>query len=77
MLRLRTKNGIHESEYERKYLMPFAPLDRLMKKFAEKGLAESKNGGWVLTEEGWLLSNRIILTLHEAQERSTPLAKKR
>lgn len=77
MLRLRTKAGINAEEYERNYLMPFASLDRLMKKFAEKGLAKFEKNCWVLTEEGWLVSNSIILTLHEAQERSTPLAKKR
>ena len=32
---------------------------------------------WVLTEQGWLVSNQIILALNEAQEKSTPLAKKR
>ena len=31
----------------------------------------------LLTEQGWLVSNQIIITLNEAQERSTPLAKKR
>ena len=77
MLRLRTTNGINEAEYERKFLMPFASIHRLMKKFAEKGLAKFEKNCWTLTEEGWLLSNQIILTLHEAQERSTPLAKKR
>lgn len=77
MLRLRTRDGIFAEEYERQYLMPFAPLDRILKKFAEKGLAEKKNEGWSLTENGWLLSNSIIVALQEAQERSTPLAKKR
>ena len=77
MLRLRTTSGINEEEYERNYLMPFASIHRLMKKFAEKGLAKFERNCWTLTEEGWLLSNQIILTLHEAQERSTPLAKKR
>ena len=77
MLRLRTTEGICASVYERQYLMPFSPLDRLMKKFEEKGLCKFENERWVLTEEGWLLSNRIIVALQELQERSTPLAKKR
>ncbi len=77
MLRLRTTQGIHAAEYERQYLMPFEPLEQLLVRFAEKGLAKYENGSWSLTEAGWLVSNRIILTLHEAQERSTPLAKKR
>ena len=77
MLRLRTTEGICASVYERQYLMPFAPLDRLMKKFEEKGLCKFENERWVLTEPGWLLSNQIIGALQEVQERSTPLAKKR
>ncbi len=77
MLRLRTSLGINAQEYERQYLMPFEPLEQLLKRFMEKGLAIYKDGSWCLTESGWLVSNRIILTLHEAQERSIPLAKKR
>lgn len=77
MLRLRTRQGINASEYERQYLMPFEPLEQLLRRFAEKGFAKFENSSWSLTEAGWLVSNRIIMTLHEAQERSTPLAKKR
>ncbi len=77
MLRLRTREGINAEEYERKYLMPFAPLQRGMERFRERGYAEFVRDRWRLTEQGWLVSNQIILTLNELQERSTPLTKKR
>lgn len=77
MLRLRTSDGISAEEYERQYLMPFAPLEKAMKRFEEKGFAVYENERWRLTERGWLVSDQIILTLNTLQERSTPLAKKR
>ena len=77
MLRLRTSIGINAEEYEKRFLMPFAPLDALLQRFAGRGYAEKRDDCWVLTEQGWLVSNQIIITLNEAQERSTPLAKKR
>lgn len=77
MLRLRTDKGIEAAEYERSFLMPFEPLEKLLSRFAEKDLAEKHGSAWRLTEKGWLVSNRIILALNEAQEQSTPLAKKR
>lgn len=77
MLRLRTSDGISAEEYERQYLMPFAPLEKAMKRFEEKGFAVYENDRWRLNERGWLVSNQIILTLNTLQERSTPLAKKR
>ncbi len=77
MLRLRTYEGINAAEYERQYLMPFAPLQAAMERFAENGYAEFIKDRWRLTERGWLVSNRIIVALQELQERSTPLAKKR
>lgn len=77
MLRLRTYEGVNREEYERNYLMPFDPLERIMEKFAERGYAERVRDRWRLTERGWLVSNQIILALQEVQSRSTPLAKKR
>ncbi|MBE6985099.1 MAG: radical SAM family heme chaperone HemW [Ruminococcaceae bacterium] len=77
MLRLRTNIGINAEEYERRYLMPFEPLAQMLERFAEKGYAKFENNCWKLTENGYLVSNRIIMGLQEQQERSTPLAKKR
>lgn len=77
MLRLRTTRGINADEYEKRYLMPFAPLQRVIDKLAEQGLFRQQNERWVLTPKGFLLSNQIIGMLQTAQEKSTPLAKKR
>lgn len=77
MLRLRTSIGVNAQEYEKQFLLSFEPLQRIFEGFADKGLAVFENDYWKLTEQGWLLSNRIILRLQEAQERSEPLAKKR
>lgn len=77
MLRLRTTRGINADEYEKRYLMPFAPLQRVIDKLAEQGLFRQQNEHWVLTPKGFLLSNLIIGMLQTAQEKSTPLAKKR
>ncbi len=77
MLRLRTSFGINAEEYERQFLMPFEPLAQMLERFAEKGYAKYENKCWKLTENGYLVSNRIIMGLQEQQERSTPLAKKR
>ena len=77
MLRLRTTRGISPEEYEKNYLMPFAPLRKAILPLAEKGLFVEEGGRWVLTPTGFLVSNQIIVRLQEAQERSEPLAKKR
>ncbi len=77
MLRLRTNLGIEAREYEKQYLLPFTPLERELKEFARQHLAYEEAGRWCLTEQGWLVSNQIILALIEAQSRSGTLAKKR
>ena len=77
MLRLRTTHGIEAEEYEKQYLMPFAPLQRVIDKLVEQGLFRQDGPRWVLTPRGFLLSNQVIVMLQQAQERSTPLAKKR
>ena len=77
MLRLRTNRGINAEEYETGFLMPFKPLEALLSRFEARGYAKKEEDNWVLTEQGWLVSNQIILALNEAQEKSTPLAKKR
>ena len=78
MMRLRTTMGIQAEEYERKYLLPFAPLDAELEKCRQRGHALKMDGGyWRLTPEGFLLSNSIISDLLLIQERSEPLAKRR
>jgi oxygen-independent coproporphyrinogen-3 oxidase len=70
MLRLRTAAGVRGSVYTRNFRMSFAPLEALLREYADHGLAVQKDdGSWRLTPEGFLLSNQIIGALLEAQER--------
>lgn len=77
MLRLRTAYGIEAAEYEKNFLMPFQPLQRVIDKLEPEGMFRQEDGRWGLTPKGYLVSNQIIGTMLEAQEHSTPLAKKR
>lgn len=77
ILRLRTTWGVEAAEYAKSYLLPFEPLEALLEKYQAKGLAEKTGSRWRLTPKGFLLSNTLLVELLEAQERSTPLAKKR
>ena len=76
--RLRTVSGIFADEYEKKHLLPFAPLEAALERHADKGLAsKAPDGRWYLTPEGFLVSNSIITDLLMIQEKCEPLAKKR
>ncbi len=78
MMRLRTTMGIHAEEYERQYLLPFAPLDEALEQCRRRGHALKMEGGfWRLTPEGFLLSNAILSDLLLIQDNSAPLAKRR
>ncbi len=77
MFRLRTTGGINREEYEKQYLLPFDPLERVLQFHQEKGLARFTNDRWRLTPEGFLVSNSIISDLLIAQDQSEPLAKRR
>ena len=76
MLRLRTTQGINGEEYEKKYLLPFAPLEAILETCLQRGLARCREGEWSLTPKGFLVSNSIISDLLIAQENSTPLARR-
>ena len=78
MMRLRTTMGVSGAEYEKKFLMPFAPLEAALEQCRQRGHALRAEGGrWRLTAEGFLLSNSIISDLLLLQEQSKPLAKRR
>ncbi len=77
MLRLRTAQGISGEEYTNRFLLPFEPLEKGLKLFSSRGLAAFEDNRWRLTPQGFLLSNQIIGAMLEAQERSTPLTKRR
>ena len=65
-------------EYERQYLLPFAPLEAYLENCRQHGQALRAEGGrWRLTAEGFLLSNSILSELLLLQDESEPLAKRR
>ena len=77
MMHLRTTYGISGTEYERKYLLPFAPLEKALEQCRQRGHAlRGMDGRWHLTAEGFLLSNSIISDLLLIQENSRALPKK-
>lgn len=70
MLRLRTTEGIEAEEYTRQFLLPFAPLEACLRRFATMDLAVRDRNRWRLTPRGFLVSNSILVELLQAQERS-------
>ena len=78
MTRLRTVSGIFAEEYEKKFLLPFAPLEKELEKCAANSLAsKAPDGRWYLTPEGFLVSNSIISDLLLIQENSVPFARRK
>ena len=76
MLRLRTSTGIGQEEYERAFLLPFAPLVDILQKHRDLGyVTRTEEGHWALTPKGYLISNSIISDLLIAQDESIPLKK--
>ena len=70
MMRLRTVSGIDPQEYEKKFLLPFAPLEAALQKHKLQHLAvKTYDGRWHLTPQGFLVSNSIISDLLLIQER--------
>lgn len=76
MMHLRTTYGISGAEYEKRFLLPFAPLEKALEQCRQRGHAlRGMDGRWHLTAEGFLLSNSIISDLLLLQEKSRPLPK--
>ena len=74
MLRLRTSQGIEQQEYEKMFLLPFAPLEDVLEKRRRMfHTTQTDSGRWVLTPKGYLVSNDIITDLLLAQDDSRPL----
>ena len=74
MLRMRTIYGIEPTEYERSFLMPFAPLEHVLRFYGRRGLVRVAGGHWFFTPKGFLVSNQLIGALIDAQNSSTPLS---
>ena len=71
MLRLRTSTGIIREEYERKFLLPFDPIEDALERNRAMGYAaRNTEGRWRLTPKGFLVSNSIISDLLMIQDRS-------
>ena len=78
MMRLRTSMGIVPEEYEKKFLLPFAPLEAALETFRHRELASrTYDGRWHLTPKGYLLSNSIISDLLIVQEGTESITKRR
>ena len=74
MLRLRTSAGISREEYEKRYLLSFAPLARILDLACQHHLARHNgHGSYRLTPEGFLVSNSILSDLLLAQDASEPI----
>ena len=70
MMRLRTTAGIDPKVYEKRFLMPFAPLEKSLQVCKDRGLAvKTFDGRWHLTPNGFLISNSIISDLLLIQEK--------
>ena len=78
MMRLRTTVGIQQEEYEKQFLLPFAPLEENLERCVKENLAvRTAEGRYYLTPRGFLVSNSIISDLLLLQEQSQPLSKRR
>ena len=74
MMRLRTISGVSAEDYERMFLLPFAPLAEVLEKNRRLGYAvRTEDNRWHLTPKGFLISNTIISDLLIAQDGSQPL----
>ena len=77
MMRLRTVSGLDPVEYEKRYMLPFGPLEKALVTLQEQKLAaRTFDGRWHLTPEGFLISNTILSDLLLIQEKTQSMAKR-
>ena len=77
MLRLRTLNGISGADYQRRFLLPFGPLEEALEVQRDYGNAvKADDGRWRLTPKGYLVSNAIISDLLNIQDTTQSLRRK-
>ena len=60
MLGLRTARGVSGNEYARLFRASFDTVEGRLERQQERGLAVREGDRWRLTEQGFLLSNRVI-----------------
>ena len=70
MLSMRTRDGISKDEYLDIYMSDFDAIEHIFEGFAEKGWAYERDGRWMFTSSGYLLSNVLINILLEAQAKN-------
>ena len=77
MMRLRTTGGIRPEEYEKQFLLPFAPLEEVLEKYhSQFYTVKTRDNRWHLTPKGFLISNTILSDLLLVQEQTTPLRRR-
>ena len=75
--RLRTVTGINGDDYEKRFLLPFAPLEKSLQRCLDNGMAVNPSGrNWHLTPKGFLVSNSIISDLLLIQDETQPMRRK-
>ena len=68
MLSMRTSRGVEEQEYRLRCQSDWRPILRVLEAFGKKGWAvREEDGRWHFTVSGYLISNRLIGILLEAQ----------
>lgn len=67
MLGMRTVRGVSEQEYWSIYQSSFDPIAELLKSYEQKGWAKQIGSRWSFTSSGFLLSNRLIGEILDAQ----------
>ena len=71
MMRLRLTSGLDPAEYEKLFLLPFAPLEEALQKLVPQRFTKrTYDGRWRLTPEGFLISNSIISDLLLIQDQT-------
>ena len=71
MLALRTSDGADAAWYETAFGRKFSPVARALQPLIGAGYVKHTDSRWSLTETGFLLSNRILVSVLEAAESST------
>lgn len=67
MLGLRTARGVSEQEYWSLYQSSFEPIEELLKSYEKQGWAKQIGNRWSFTSSGFLISNRLIGEILDAQ----------
>ena len=68
MLALRTSDGVDAVQFETRFARSFAPVERVLTPLIARGCVRRDGTRWSLTENGFLLSNPILVSVLEAVE---------